>query len=186
MSKLRAALVFSGTVALAVAVAGCAEEPPYYGPKDADHATGYTDQQLDQNRYRVTYSGNPATSRETVENFLLVRSAQVTIQAGARYFMFDMRDTKARTTHWTDFMGPPGWPGGPRYGWYWHSWAFDDEAESRPVTEYRAYAEIILLTDAQAAKEPRAVDAQSVIQHLGAGATPPPPPPGPPPPPPHS
>jgi hypothetical protein len=176
MQKFLRVVVLGGVVALGTILASCATEPPYYGPKDADHPTGYTDEKLDQNRYRVTYSGNSATARETVENFLLLRAAQVTQQAGAKYFMFDMRDTKAHTTYWTDFMGPPGW-GGPRFGWYWHSWPYDTEAESRPETQYHAYAEIILLTDAQAAKEPRAIDAQSIIQRLGPSAAPPAPPP---------
>jgi hypothetical protein len=173
MKKAATRLVFAAA-ALAW-VSACAPEQPYFGPRDADHPTGYTDEKLDQNRYRVTYSGSSATNRETVENFLLLRAAQVTDQAGSHFFMFDMRDTKSHTTYFSDF---PGWGGGPRFGGYWHSWAydgFDDEVESRPVTRYQAYAEIVLLTDAQAAKEPRAINAQSIIQRLGPSAVPPPP-----------
>jgi hypothetical protein len=154
-------------------VSACAPEQPYFGPKDADHSTGYTDEKLDQNRYRVTYSGSSLTNRETVEDFLLLRAAQVTQQAGSSFFMFDMRDTKAHTTYLSDF---PGWGGGPRFGWYWHNWpydGFDDEVESRPITRFQAYAEIVLLTDAQAAKEPRAINAQSIIERLRPAAPPP-------------
>jgi hypothetical protein len=175
MKKAANRLIFAAAALVCLAVSACAPEVPYFGPKDADHATGYTDEKLDQNRYRVTYSGSSATPRETVENFLLLRAAQVTQQAGASAFMFDMRDTKSHTTYFSDF---PGWAGGPRFGGYWHSWAYDDgfdnEVESRPVTRYQAYAEIVLLTDAQAAKEPRAINAQSIIQHLGSNAIPPP------------
>jgi hypothetical protein len=64
-------------------VSACAPEQPYFGPKDADDSTGYTNEKLDQIRYRVTYSGSSATNRETVENFLLWRAAQVTQQAGS-------------------------------------------------------------------------------------------------------
>jgi hypothetical protein len=156
-----------------VLIAGCAQQPPYFGPKDSDHATGYTDERLDQNRYRVTYTGNSATARETVEDFLLLRSAQVTLQSGFGHFVFDTRDTQAHTTYYSDFMGWPGWR---RHGWYWNIWPYDDEAETRPVTRYQAYAEIVMLTDAQAAKEPRSIDAQSIMQRLGPAATPPPPP----------
>ena len=174
MKKAANRLVFAAAALAWLAISACAPEAPYFGPKDVDHATGYTDQKLDQNRYRVTYSGSSATNRETVENFLLLRAAQVTRQAGANAFMFDMRDTKTHTTYFSDF---PGWGGGPRFGWYWHSWAydgFDNEVETRPVTRYQAYAEIVLLTDAQAAKEPRAINAQSIIQNLGPTAAPPP------------
>ena len=175
MRKAANRLIFAAAALAWLAVSACAPEQPYFGPRDADHATGYTDEKLDQNRFRVTYSGSSATNRETVENFLLLRSAQVTQQAGAAFFMFDMRDTKTHTTYFSDF---PGWGGGPRFGGYWHSWAydgFDNEVETRPVRRFEAYAEIVLLTDAQAAKEPRAIKAQSLIDRLGPSAAPPPP-----------
>ncbi|MGD0141650.1 MAG: hypothetical protein ABSC92_00665 [Rhizomicrobium sp.] len=165
-------LVFSAAALAWLTVSACAPEQPYFGPKDAEHPTGYTDEKLDQNRYRVTYSGSSATDRETVENFLLLRAAQVTVQAGADAFMFDMRDTKAHTTYLSDFIG---WGPRPHFGWYWHNWPYDDEVETQPVTRFQAYAEIVLLTDAQAAKEPRAINAQSIIQRLGPSAAPPPP-----------
>ncbi|MGD0864076.1 MAG: hypothetical protein ABSA49_00830 [Rhizomicrobium sp.] len=168
-------LAFAAATLAWLTVSACAPEQPYFGPKDADHSTGYTDEKLDQNRFRVTYTGNTATNRETVENFLLLRAAQVAQQAGSNYFMFDMRDTKAHTTYFSDF----GWSGAPHFGWYWHSWAYDgfnNEVETRPETRFQAYAEIVLLTDAQASKEPRAIAAQSIVQRLGPAAMPPPPP----------
>ena len=163
-------------------VAACAAEPPYYGPKQPGESVGYTDLRLDQNRFRVTYSGNSATTRETVENFLLMRAAQVTLQSGYSHFLFDARDTKAKTTYLSDFTGWPGWGG----GWYWHSWPdafggppFAAEAESRPITKFEAYAEIVMLTSAEAAKEPRAIDARQIITRLGPLVTLPPVPPKP-------
>ncbi len=164
--------LLAGAAVLAV-LAGCAEEPPYFGPLGPDHSTGYTDQQIDQNRFRVTYTGNSVTPRETVENFLLLRAAQVTQKAGYPYFVFDTRDTKTKTSYYSAFTGWPGWGG---YGGYRHSWAYgpyEEEGESRPITRYEAYAEIILLNDAQAKTEPRALNAQSVIEHLGPTAAPP-------------
>ena len=138
---------------------------------------GYTDLRLDQNRFRVTYSGNSATGRETVENFLLMRAAQLTLQSGFSHFLFDTRDTKAKTTYFSSFTG---WPGRGPYGWYWHSWPgdfggppFDTEAESRPMTRFEAYAEIVMLTAAQAAKEPRAIDAHEIEARIGPLVAPP-------------
>ena len=92
--------------------------------------------------------------------------------------MFDTRNTKAKTTYMSNFSGWPGWRG---YGWYWHSWAwgpygpgpFDMDMTARPITRYHAYAEIVLLTPAQARAEPRAIDAHQIVAHL----RPPPPPP---------
>lgn len=159
-------------VLVTASVAGCAEEPPYFGPAGPDHPTGYTDQQIDQNRFRVSYQGNASTPRTTVENFLLLRSAEVALQAGYPYFLFDTRDTKTKTTYFSTFTGWPGWGGFGRYGWYGWGGPIDQDATTVPVTRYEAYAEIILLTDAQGRADPHALDAKSVVAHLGPLAVP--------------
>ncbi len=165
-----------------LALTACTAPTPY-APREPGEYTGYTDQRLDQNRYRVTFTGNSVTRRETVEDYLLLRSAEVTLQSGFRYFVFDTRDTEAKTNYQTNFVGWPGWRG--RGFWYRHSWAFGDDpfgppyeqVESYPITRYQAYAEIVMLTPEQAKDEPRALDARDVVDHIGAHATPPPPPP---------
>ena len=43
--------------------------PPPISPRTEGQTTGYTDRALTQNRYRVTFTGNTATPRETVESF---------------------------------------------------------------------------------------------------------------------
>ncbi len=174
MKKERLAIPVCGA-ALLVLLAGCATQPPYYGPRKPGETVGYTDTRLDQSRYRVTYSGNSTTDRETVETFLLMRAAQVTLKSGYSHFLFDTRDTKANTTYYNSFTGWPGWPG---FGWYWYSWPygpgpFDAEGESRPITRFEAYAEIVMLTPGQAAKEPRAIDANQIIARLGPTIAPP-------------
>lgn len=165
-------------VALAVAAAGllglsaCATAPTPYEPQKGPGTTGYSDQELTHNRYRVTFAGNSVTSRVTVENYLLRRAAEVTLKAGYDDFMFDTRNTKAKTTYMSTFTGWPGWGG---YGWYWHDWAwpygpgpYSMDSTSRPITRYHAYAEIVLLTAEQAKNNPRAIDAREILSHLGA------------------
>ncbi len=171
---------------LLLSLAACASQPAPYAPKTGDSATGYTDQQLAANRYRVTFTGNSVTDRVTVEDYLLLRAAEVTLGAGYSDFLFDTRDTKAKTTYYSTFSGWPGWGG---YGWYWHSWPYNpygpsemDDMTSRPQTRYFAYAEIVLLTPEQAKTEPRSLNARDVIAHLRPVAHPeqPPGPPTPP------
>jgi hypothetical protein len=154
---------------------GCATGPAAYQAKTDDTTNGYTDQQLAQNRYRVTYTGTISTPRATVETYLLFRAAQVTQAAGFAAFAFDDRDTKAHTTYFTDDFG---WFGPPhrRFGWYWSGFPGDDQIETRPVTRYEAYAEIIMLTADQAKADPRALNAQDVLGRLGPQVLPPPPP----------
>lgn len=180
-------------IAGAAALAAACAQPAAYAPQGPRGGPGYSDQQLAQNRYRVTFRGNSVTARTTVENYLLRRAAEVTKAAGYPAFEFDTRDTKADTTYRTQFTGWPGWGPPDPFGWYWHSWAYgpsaygpdpfayDMQSNAVPITRYEAYAEIVMLTDAQAKSRPRALYADDVLAHLDR---PPPPPPGEPPPPP--
>jgi hypothetical protein len=167
-----AALAFGRRVAVmtvaALLLTAC-QTPASYGPKDSRVGTGYTDQQLAANRYRVTFTGNAATQRETVENYLLFRAAEVTAKSGYPFFVFDTRDTESKTTYQSLDMGPP-WRG---RGWYRHSWAWDGDTTTRPITSYEAFAEIVLLTPEQAKTEPRALGAQDVIHRIGPLIPPP-------------
>lgn len=164
---------------LALLVLAACETQPVYGPRGPGQSTGYTDERLAQNRYRVTYTGNAVTDRETVEDFLLYRAAEVTLQSGFSDFTFDTRDTKAHTSYYSSFVG--GWPGWHSrwrgYGWYWHSWPYDEDVTTTAITRYEAYAEIVMLTPEQAKDDPHSLDAHEVIANLGPRVLPPPPPP---------
>ena len=163
-------------------LAGCME-PTSYGPRTQGTRTGYTDRALTQTRYRVTFTGNSATPRETVETYLLLRAAEVARAAGYDSFVFDTRNTRAHTTAtvvpepgpWGGGWGGWGY-GGPGWGWR-HRWAvgfgYQPDVDVITSTNYEAYAEIVLLTPDQAAKEPRAVKASEVISRLGPDAAPP-------------
>lgn len=158
----------SAVLAAAALLAAC-QTTAVYQPRMPGSSTGYTDEQLAQNRWRVTFTGNSATKRQTVETYLLLRAAEVTQQSGGRWFVFDNRDTEAQTTYQSDFVGWPGWRG---RGWYWHSWPYGGWGAgggmetTRPITSYEAYAEIVLLNEEQAKREPRAMDAEDVIKHV--------------------
>ena len=162
---------------LILSLAGCVQ-PTTYKPAGNDSATGYSDQRLADNRYRVTFTGNSVTKSETVENYLLLRAAEVTRDAGYNWFVFDDRSTEAKTTYHDDFAGFG--PGGPGFGHYWHSWRYSPwdpywgrGVEAIPSTRYEAYAEIIVLTPDQAKADPHALNATDVISRLGPQAAPP-------------
>jgi hypothetical protein len=168
-----------------LALAGCATPAPY-GPRAPGQATGYTDRQLSDNRWRVTFTGNSVTPRETVENDLLLRAAEVTLAAGHSHFLFDTRDTKAQTRYDAFPTGAdPGFGYGAGFGYgygrgfwrfhpHWGYGAFGPDVDIVSSTKYESYAEIVVLNEEQAQHEPRAVDARAVIAHVSA---PPPPPP---------
>jgi hypothetical protein len=80
MARIASRLV----VALALLLAGCAGKPtPYQAAQDG---FGYSEQQTEENRYRVSFAGNSATSRQTVEDYLLYRAAELTVQTGHDWF----------------------------------------------------------------------------------------------------
>jgi hypothetical protein len=160
-------------------LAGCMGPTPY-APRLEGQRTGYTDLALTQNRYRITFIGNSATPRETVESYLLLRAAEVTRAAGYSSFLFDTRNTKANRSYQTIPYGPDAF-GGPGFGrrgfgyWGgWGGWGFPYEPNYDVVvhTNYDAYAEIVLLTPDQAAKETRAINANEVISRIGPQAAP--------------
>lgn len=168
-----------GAFAASLVLAGCMQ-PTAYGPRTEGAREGYTDRALTANRYRITFTGNTVTPRETVESYLLLRAAEVTKAAGYSSFVFDTRNTRARTTYQAVPLGPPPdpWWGYRRGFGYWGGYGFpyDPGVDVITRTNFQAYAEIVMLTPDQAAKEPRAVNANEVIARIGPEAIKPPPP----------
>ena len=180
----RGAFAKVAAAALAVTVLAACETGPVYKPRAPGERVGYTDLQLTPTRYRVTFAGNSSTRREDVENNLLRRAAEVTLSAGYTHFAFDSRDTTARTLYRETFSDP--FFADPFYGpraFYWSSWPYYGYpygpygfgrgygygygyGDLRPITSFSAYAEIVILRPEQAASNPRAIDAQSLLQRL--------------------
>jgi hypothetical protein len=173
--------------------------PTPYMPRVQGQETGYTDLALTQNRYRITFTGNSATPRETVENYLLLRAAEVARAAGYESFVFDTRNTSATTRVSTTpgfddpFYGYGGYGGyGRRSGFSFGTgfgfggggyrsgfeygggfgFPYDPNMDIVTRTNFQAYAEIVLLTPEQAAHETRAMKAAEVINHLAPEAGP--------------
>ncbi|MEE9329131.1 MAG: hypothetical protein V3V30_03270 [Parvularculaceae bacterium] len=76
----------------------CATETPY-GPSSEGSGYGFSDQKIESNRYRVTFRGNSSTGRETVENYLLYRSAELTLKKGYDFFVVVEDDTEVAKTY---------------------------------------------------------------------------------------
>lgn len=76
---------------LALGLAACAK-PALYQPLHDD--VGYGEQQLEANRYRVWFAGNSATPREQVEDYVLYRCAELTLDKGYDYFVLSDRTTE--------------------------------------------------------------------------------------------
>jgi hypothetical protein len=79
----------------AVGLAACASPTPFERASGTDE-TGYASSQLSTDRYRVSFEGNQATSRETVETYLLYRAAQIADRENSPYFVVSARDVDAQ------------------------------------------------------------------------------------------
>jgi hypothetical protein len=147
-------------VAVASLLAACVSPTPYQPAPP--RGFGYSEERLDQNKFRVSFRGNSLTKRETVEDYLLFS-----------HFLIIGRDTEAKTRYryWIDSYGGRGWfyhgfPGWHRRPWYdpWGPWGGYDV---QPVTTYTATAEIILVKSAVQDGEAWAFDAQQVLVQVG-------------------
>lgn len=75
---------------LALAVSGCSSPTPYQ-PSWMGDGYGYSEQRIEDNRYRISFAGNSATGYETVRNYLLYRAAELTLAQGGDYFVMTER-----------------------------------------------------------------------------------------------
>ena len=175
------ARVAAAPLAAALLLSACATPTPYQPlARGSAVSGGYSDQRIEENRYRVTFSGNSLTSRERVENYLLFRAAELTKQAGYDGFTMVQRatDPRTRTTGYRDPFGPGPWGyWGPswryRHGGYWHMWDpwgrdpfWGDRIDVRTVTAFEASAEIIMYRGRRP-DDPASFDAAQVLANLG-------------------
>lgn len=177
-------LALAAALAGSAALAGCMTATPYQ-PATASSRLGFSDEQIESNRFRVSFAGNSLTSRETVERYLLYRAAELTVQRGFDHFILVTRDTETKTdTYRTPgpYYGPGPWgywsPSwrfyrGPRWGWRSYDPFWDDpfwrdrDWDYRTVRQYEAMAEIVTGRGPKPRDNVRAFDAREVLDRLG-------------------
>ncbi|HEY0139311.1 MAG TPA: hypothetical protein VGF48_00370 [Thermoanaerobaculia bacterium] len=78
--------VFVLSITLGVAT-GCASLATKYGPALGSVAGGYSETKLSATTYEVRFQANSFTNADTVGALLLRRAAELTLEAGQRYFV---------------------------------------------------------------------------------------------------
>src|SRR5690625_1833823 len=111
-------------LSLVFAVGACAGGGPTpYQPAERPGGLGYSDEALSPDSYRVQVSGNSLTSRARVEDYLLLRAAEITLREGYDHFLLRDRQTDSDTiVRYYDSWGPgwgPGWAWRPYWGGYY-------------------------------------------------------------------
>ena len=183
MAEFRSASArrWGAVIVLALMASACTTPTPYQPlPSAGSERGGYSDQRLEENRFRVTFTGNGMTSRETVETYLLYRAAELTIANGYDWFVMADRATERHSQTYLDRpFGPGPWGyWGPSWRYYgrgfgWRSWDpfwgdpfWDSQVNVQTVDRYEASAEIVMGRGPKPADNVRAFDARQVISNL--------------------
>ena len=156
-------LLVLGAVATLAACASTAT--PYQPARDGQ---GYSEQRIENNRYRIRFTGNASTPRETVENYMLYRAAELTVNAGYDYFVMSGNDTEARTRYSQSVSayGGPGWGWGWGGGGGWRSGVGFGISSATPITDYNAQAVVLMFKGKKPDADPNAYEARAVRESL--------------------
>ena len=82
--KIRKPFNIISAAVLTLMIAACATAPTPYQAATEDG--GYTDKKTGADRYQVTFQGNEATPKQSIEDAALFRAAQVAYKAEKSYF----------------------------------------------------------------------------------------------------
>ncbi|MGI1679060.1 MAG: hypothetical protein K6L75_10035 [Cellvibrionaceae bacterium] len=72
-------------VMLTMALVACSSRP-VYSPAEKSGNVGFYESKLTNDRYRVTFIGYPSTSGDDVQNFVLLRAAELTLHNNFDWF----------------------------------------------------------------------------------------------------
>ncbi|MGH1471668.1 MAG: CC0125/CC1285 family lipoprotein [Cellvibrionaceae bacterium] len=110
---------------LAVTLVACSSRP-VYSPAEKSGNVGFYESKLTDDRYRVTFIGYPSTSGDDVQNYVLLRAAELTLQNNFDWFKVINRTTTEKSQYseptWTIGLSSGCYPFGCRaIGSRWYS-----------------------------------------------------------------
>lgn len=148
-------------------MAACATSTSY---NLAESQRDYSEQQIGKNRFRLAFTGNSSSSKGLIEDHLLFRAAELTVERGHDYFIIvkqDMEET--RTSRRVTPLIYGYYPCGPhRFSYYAYelSWAYF--AATGEIRRFEAVAFIVMEEGSRLEDGPSAFDAREVIDDLSA------------------
>jgi hypothetical protein len=163
---------------VALACLSACATTPIYGPALSPRGAGFSERQIEADRWSVTFRGGGATARDTVENALLLRAADLTLEKGFDHFIIAARATDAEKRLTPSLTGTPRsfffehyWYS-PRGGWRTFGDPFWNDREYREITRFEARAEIVMARGPKPAGNPQAFDAREVRANLSGAFAP--------------
>lgn len=162
-------------LATGMLIAGCASSNVYH-PARFEGDEGFSARNLGETHFRVTFRGDSKTSRETVEDYLLLHAAELTLDAGKAGFLITEADTDLEThirgvrhpaiygrNFHNRFNDPWVFP----YYAYGYNWSYPSRWSYYQTNEYVAVAYIMMLDRSAIIAEPKAFNAQQVMDSIG-------------------
>ena len=154
---------------IALGTCGCAG-PTQYRP--SEDGTGYSDRQIGEDRYWVSYTANSFTRYRKLKQYLLYRSAQITLESNHERFV--VVDKNTAPADFPDYVDE----GSKSYRHHdfehHHLWfgnrLFSDEfsaLSSRSLTRNAAAIMIIVFSGKESPAEGRVYVAREVIELVG-------------------
>lgn len=166
---MRAVVIALGCLILSLT--GCATP---YQASSSPNGFGYSDTRLSQNAFLVSFQGNAATPRETVDTYLLYRCAELTEQEGFDYFI--LAEGHSEDVH-QSFTAPGSFSSTTTFSTMYHAGQYTPMGARTtgtyppPQTYHfsmpRATALIKTYHGGPPEHEPRAFKASGVLQYLG-------------------
>ena len=157
------AVALVALAAAALALAGCTSPTPYEPAGDSNF--GYSELRLEDNRYRVTFAGNTATPRSTVDNYVLYRAPELTVANGYNYFQLVSKDTDKAVDR-PLIVPTVGVFGGSRWGRLGVGIGTSLGLGSGPEKRFTMIANVLMYRGVKPSGNASAYDAQSVLQNL--------------------
>lgn len=79
-------------IAAALFLSACASSgPPPYAAATSQNGAGYSETQIESNRYFVTYRASGSTNAAVLEDYAMLRAAELALQNGRDWFWVDRR-----------------------------------------------------------------------------------------------
>lgn len=149
-------------IALVVWLAGCSMPTPY---QPAIDGLGYSEQSIENDRYRIIFAGNSQTPRSTVDNYLLYRIAELTLDRGFDHFILVEKDIERSTTYRSSATGFSGFHRG-FYSYYPRRFGGFLSTTSRPSDRYAGLANVVMRKGEKPSDSPNAYSARDVLERL--------------------
>jgi hypothetical protein len=127
---------------------------------------GFSDTQLAPDVFRVSFSGNGFTSPDRVQDFALLRAAELTLQHGARYFAVMDSENQSRTS---TYVSPGSSYTSGTATAYGNTATYSGTTTSTPAqvhTYYKPGVGMVIRTFSQQPSHIHAFDAEFLLQSI--------------------